>query len=205
MNFIRGKNIQLQSEKHEFYVRINPAATNLLLTEKIPWLHGSTFEPFSDGSNCVRLRSLNGKWLALDRVTGGITPSAADPFHATQFQFVHTNEKKGKHKGQQTKIRVCKEDLWWQVVSRTEGPPNSPPYLTIQAKPAGRRSLHLLGSSVSLRAHSSREYVPENIFRVHSVEPIHGVNLGGWFIPEIWMNPTFSNYTGLHWAGSLCK
>ena len=42
-------------------------------------------------------------------------------------------------------------------------------------------------------------------FRVEEVQDIRGVNLGGWFIPEIWMTPSFSNYTGLHWSGSLCK
>jgi glucan 1,3-beta-glucosidase len=31
-----------------------------------------------------------------------------------------------------------------------------------------------------------------------------GVNLGGWFIPEVWMNPTFYQGTGVGWGGSLC-
>ena len=43
------------------------------------------------------------------------------------------------------------------------------------------------------------------LFRLEVVDEVRGVNLGGWFIPEIWMTPSFSNYTGLGWAGSLCK
>lgn len=31
-----------------------------------------------------------------------------------------------------------------------------------------------------------------------------GVNLGGWFIPEVWMAKDFFNGTGLGWGGSLC-
>jgi glucan 1,3-beta-glucosidase len=34
--------------------------------------------------------------------------------------------------------------------------------------------------------------------------PVRGVNLGGWFIPEVWMNPSFFNDTGTGWGGSLC-
>jgi hypothetical protein len=27
---------------------------------------------------------------------------------------------------------------------------------------------------------------------------------GGWFIPEVWMRPSFFRDTGLGWGGSLC-
>ena len=30
------------------------------------------------------------------------------------------------------------------------------------------------------------------------------MNLGGWFIPEVWMAKDFFNGTGLGWGGSLC-
>jgi len=44
-----------------------------------------------------------------------------------------------------------------------------------------------------------------SVFKVTKVKHTRGVNLGGWFIPEIWMNPAFSSWTGLGWGGSLCR
>lgn len=42
------------------------------------------------------------------------------------------------------------------------------------------------------------------VFEASEVQQWRGVNLGGWFIPEVWMNPSFYNGTGLGWGGSLC-
>ena len=41
-------------------------------------------------------------------------------------------------------------------------------------------------------------------FDVIKVPQLRGVNLGGWFIPEVWMASDFFNGTGLGWGGSLC-
>lgn len=41
-------------------------------------------------------------------------------------------------------------------------------------------------------------------FDVIKVPKLRGVNLGGWFIPEVWMASEFFNGTGLGWGGSLC-
>eukprot|EP01032_Pedospumella_encystans_P020580 gene20580-23376_t len=128
-----------------------------------------------------------------------------DGSQATLFEIVYsddsTNQNKNK-KGKSAKLKVCKEDLWWEVVEREDSSIlNSASYLTVLARrPGFDRGVKPLGKTVQNDA-----AVLENLFRVHTVEPIHGVNLGGWFIPEIWMNPSFSNYTGLHWAGSLCN
>lgn len=43
-----------------------------------------------------------------------------------------------------------------------------------------------------------------SIFEVQVLRQVRGVNLGGWFIPEVWMSPAFYNDTGLGWGGSLC-
>jgi hypothetical protein len=76
------------------------------------------------------------------------------------------------------------------------------------------KSRRSLGASTSVRTGGSgaggggsgdEEARKMSVFRLYQPYQIRGVNLGGWFIPEIWMNPSFSNYTGLHWAGSLCK
>ena len=42
------------------------------------------------------------------------------------------------------------------------------------------------------------------IWSVHLLRLQQGVNLGGYFIPEVWMNPSFYQGTGLGWSGSLC-
>ena len=44
-----------------------------------------------------------------------------------------------------------------------------------------------------------------SVFYMEEVPTIYGVNLGGWFIPEVWMNPALYNGTGLGWGGSLCR
>eukprot|EP01039_Chlorochromonas_danica_P011177 gene11177-12462_t len=42
------------------------------------------------------------------------------------------------------------------------------------------------------------------LFSIQPAPRIQGVNLGGWFIPEVWMNPSFFAGSGLGWSGSLC-
>lgn len=194
VKLIRGDNIQLMSEKYQFFLRTNKMGS-LTLSEGIPWLHGSTFEQFRTESGCFALKSLIGSWLVLDRNTSIISPKPVDGLHATQFEVVYlddsTNEGK---KGKSATLKVCKEDLWWEVVEMAS-------YLTVVARRAAL--------DPTIRPHGSTDQLGNgalaSVFRVHTVEPIHGVNLGGWFVPEIWMNPSFSNYTGLQWAGSLCK
>ena len=44
-----------------------------------------------------------------------------------------------------------------------------------------------------------------SVFEVVEMPQWRGVNLGGWFIPEVWMNPAFFNGTGLGWGGSVCS
>jgi len=44
-----------------------------------------------------------------------------------------------------------------------------------------------------------------SVFEVIELPQWRGVNLGGWFIPEVWMNPAFFNDTGLGWGGSVCS
>ncbi|RYG66532.1 hypothetical protein EON64_09570, partial [archaeon] len=43
------------------------------------------------------------------------------------------------------------------------------------------------------------------LFSLEFVRQIQGVNLGGWFVPEVWMNRDFYEGTGLGWGGSLCR
>ena len=203
----RSDNIQIMSEKYQLFLRTDPLlAGSISLSENIPWLHGSTFEQFYvDESKCFTLKTLSSSWLVLDRKTSVISPQDVDGSEATQFEIVYsddsTNQNKNK-KGKSAKLKVCREDLWWEVVEREDSSIlESASYLTVLARRPGLdRGVKPLGKTAQNDAAAL-----ENLFRVHTVEPIRGVNLGGWFIPEIWMNPSFSNYTGLHWAGSLCK
>lgn len=42
-------------------------------------------------------------------------------------------------------------------------------------------------------------------FSFQEYKPIQGVNLGGWFIPEYWMNPSFFQESSFGWWSSLCR
>ena len=44
-----------------------------------------------------------------------------------------------------------------------------------------------------------------SLFRVSKQRAVRGVNLGGLFIPEVWMQPGFFQGSGLGWSGSLCR
>jgi len=200
----KGNNIQILSEKYQLFLRSDPLKVGkIALSDDIPWLHGSTFEQFHVDGECFALKTLSGSWLVLDRKTSSISPEEVDGIHATQFEVVFSDDSPNQtKKGKSAKLKVCKEDLWWEVVEQKNvNTVDSASYLTVLARrPVLDRKVIPLDRSVP-----SENVALEGLFRVRIVEPIHGVNLGGWFIPEIWMNPSFSNYTGLHWAGSLCK
>lgn len=44
----------------------------------------------------------------------------------------------------------------------------------------------------------------KQIYELITIPEVRGVNLGGWFIPEVWMTPSFFSGSGLGWGGSLC-
>jgi hypothetical protein len=52
---------------------------------------------------------------------------------------------------------------------------------------------------------SAKFHPLSSLFQLSVLEPLHGVNLGGWFIPEVWMAPAMFADTGLGWGGSLCR
>lgn len=167
------------------------------------------------------MKTMRGKWLSVNRKSGVISPSASHASQGTQFEFQTHNgiiDKKVSEASPQVreyvKIKVCNENLWWEVAKQERVADDGTPveYLTIRAAAPvePKREESLLGVSASgIPYPQNNKYhkkeVVHDVFQVKTVDPIHGVNLGGWFLPEIWMNPTFSNYTGLKWAGSLCK
>ena len=64
-------------------------------------------------------------------------------------------------------------------------------------------SIALLDYEIQLD--DSQSPFPPTIIKFHKVNLFYGVNLGGWFIPEVWMNPSFYDGSGLGWSGSLCR
>lgn len=282
----RGSKINIMSLGYQAYIGTNNE--KVVITDSVPHVHSTTLEIFHSGGDCMRLRSLDGKWLRWDRSTNTVKADSTTANQATQFEFVRQGSVTDQSlfdKNEYVQMKVCRQSLWWEVRTATTldsantwlevfivaQDPSKRNYntrkltaskrsaqqtvqkplshtntkqakITVSAEedvPADannsrdhhRRELSKEPSSITddsatqeheAQPHNSTQPQPpaqaappppprENyggeggLFRIEVVEPVRGVNLGGSFIPEIWMNPSFSNYTGLHWAGSLCK
>lgn len=122
------------------------------------------------------------------------------------------------------KLKVCTQSTWFNV-GRSSGL-KSASFLTLKAgetspTPSSFRSLLSWFSSLpksaaqgsapseilsknSSSSSSNSDLFSPSVFIIHELKQVRGVNLGGWFIPEVWMTPEFFNDTGLGWGGSLC-
>lgn len=265
MKLERGSKINIMSLGYQAY--IGTSNDKVVISDSTPRVHSSTFEIFHSGTDCIRLRNLEGKWLRWDHPTNTVKADSTIANQATQFEFVRQGSVTDQSlfdKNEYVQMKVCRQSLWWEV--RTTATADSldtfleifivaqdpskrnfntrklttnrrkshvskkVPANSVQAENAdtsvnqdhhGRElSKDLSSGDPSTSSHSKQpqlspqsqqpqqaqqHYGESGLFRIEVVEPIRGVNLGGSFIPEIWMNPSFSNYTGLHWAGSLCK
>ena len=126
-------------------------------------------------------------------------------------------------------IKVCQENLW---LTTGLGIESHTPIFSLVVQPDLYQAAFESSSafsrvgvegSYSLRGGSSRALVGAggSSFLLKEVPQLKGVNLGGLFIPEVWMNPSFYNGTivdgqmldqplnkqgqPLGWAGSLCR
>lgn len=240
--------IYLSSTKYQRYVRVSGGSSSadslnhkLVLTEDIPWLHGSTFEVYNSNSSlnkCFRLRTAWKRWLRIDAQTDVLKADAESQWDGTLFEAIsYSTFQSGTYRTdddshQLMVFKQCEGDKLLEVVehAKAEGE------LTItdasdRPLQVVLRSFQKLLSAEYVYNHPSRlddrqfsylrysgvklfsvkSFSPfqrsdlGSVFKVTKVKHMRGVNLGGWFIPEIWMNPDFSSWTGLGWAGSLCR
>jgi len=212
-----GSRLQLKllpdNDDNYRYLRVDKYTNKLLLTDTFPRVQSSTFEVHSHGE-CFKLKSLSGKWLRFDPNEGNIGADAISSLDATLLVAVAakpvniTNENENNHiyssngvkinRGDSMPImlKVCERNYWLQQ----EG-------ISVIVKEHSSPSFFSPSSSGSNLNTDEYEYAEVNatVFLIEKVEQIKGVNLGGWFIPEVWMDPWFFADTGLGWGGSLCK
>jgi hypothetical protein len=204
-NFSHQWTIYAKSVSRDQYIRVDKLG--LRLTESQPWVHGSSLELyFSDRSPCFRMRSLKGGWLTVDRTHNLVTVTEEDiPSAAALFELEGGGLGPDADSALAT-IKLCGKSRYWSVTDPSDL--NSGVSQITLVKQHSTQNLHrrrnLAADTTSKGAQKENAVAPTQ-FLLEKVKPFHGVNLGGWFIPEIWMNPGFSNYTGLGWAGSLCK
>jgi len=203
-----GLTLFAMSAQHHKYVRFDGEL--LHLTERIPWAHGSAMQIFDDASSessrCFHIRSMSGGWLYSEKdyiflKFGPEYQAGASKFEISDSAHIISS------KPIYARIKLCNEEKYWKVTENEAGD------LSISLstlKPAASHSIrsdfaHENKSGAQNNIHQPHSDLTLSLFRIEAVTPMHGVNLGGWFIPEIWMNPSFSNYTGLGWAASLCN
>jgi glucan 1,3-beta-glucosidase len=193
------------------YLRVDKYTNKLLLTDSFPRVQSSTFEVHSHGE-CFKLKSLSGNWLRFDPNEGNIGADATSSLDATLLVAVaakplsnntidssnmySSNGVKIKQNGVPIMLKVCERNYWLQQ----EG-------ISVIVKEHSSSSFFSLTGSNSNLNTDEYEYAEMNatVFEIETVEQVKGVNLGGWFIPEVWMDPWFFADTGLGWGGSLCR
>lgn len=249
-----GSRIQLRAntfhERDRLFVRTeNTFSMNLVMTERIPWLQGSSFDVVAVDSECFALRSMNGKYLRIDsseldsskkrsRVDGDelqvIKANGERVYDATKFvavtvaspilQSSSSEDKDGQPSTAPTtapsapaiRLKQCRKNVWLDVSlldynkftginvngdKSDDAASNSVLTLTtrqIIAEPS------LVAPTNAPTNATAEEYSEVISFELLHSPRVYGVNLGGWFIPEVWMCPSFFNGTGLGWGGSVC-
>ena len=208
-----GSRLQLKLlmniENNEYrYIRVDKFSNKLLLTDTFPRVQSSTFEVHSHGE-CFKLKALSGNWLRFDPNEGSIGADAvssldatllvavaAKPSNITHSNLYSTNGVIKKQENIPIMLKVCERNYWLQQ----EG-------ISIIVKEHESASFFSPLSNSNNFDTDESEYAEMNatIFQIEKVEQVKGVNLGGWFIPEVWMDPWFFADTGLGWGGSLCK
>ena len=214
LNILDGAKVQLKSFDYNVFVRSEDG--ELLLTDDVNKLHSATFEVVRDESwtfgridddnkdnRCFRLRTMSQQWLTvvdkkhqskkLNALELSLEQSKGSIFAAVTQQYLDTSKfkhMKGKSrwpaKYTTIQLKLCNEDTWLKVED-------------------------IVTSSEACRQLSSgsSEYVSQNdttsYFQLVELNPLHGVNLGGWFIPEAWMLPHFYENTTANPWGGLCK
>lgn len=195
-----GTRLNFASTKHNLFLRNEFGS--IVLTEDIPWLYGSSFEVHNRDKTCFQLRTMSNHWLEVDEKTGILQADTEDRNKGTFFSLVHmVSVTSGEVEKQLTHLKICGRNQWLEVRDDLEEDGELVVGLSSDSMLQG-----MVSSEMPVHWNSRQPVDGDSTtFTVSVVEPINGVNLGGWFIPEVWMNPSFSNGTGLGWAGSLCS
>jgi hypothetical protein len=230
--FPHGSKIQIFSPSHNLFLRRNSSASQfyggsaLILDKPFPWLHGSTFEIHRDFSvlglfsiesrECFQLKSMINTWVGVDYNNHGrLIADGSSKKEGHWFSLHPVNDQ--LYNGNQNEVnsfllKTCHETDYFTVVSDPLNNSSSAnaTYIIQLSEESSRgsfpfsyfRKLHRSFSS-STTSVSFQSKVTH--FKVNYYQPLIGVNLGGWFLPEVWMNPSFFNESHLGWGASLCR
>lgn len=171
-------------KNHGLYMKVNLPGENIILGDTFPKYQSSTFEVFLREENdvCYKLKSMNGRWVTIQENDNTLIASEKRFFYATEFESYYIQAKNKKI----FKLKVCDKLQFVEVrsaahISVLSTKPNAALYLGID-----EASTH------------------GTVLEVQAVDQYRGVNLGGWFIPEVWMLGSFFAGTGQGWGSSLC-
>lgn len=169
------------------YVKVNLPHDQLVLGETFPTYQSTTFELVAqDEGTCYKLKSLTGKWVTIQK-DGTLAADERRVFYATSFESYFVDD----HNRKILKLKVCEKLKFVTIADdaaslQSVSPKASPLYID----PAVRT---VTDASVG-----------GSLLEIEVVNQFRGVNLGGWFIPEVWMLGSFFEGTGQGWGSSLC-
>lgn len=179
------------------YVKVDLPRDSLILGETFPKYQSSTFEVFlREEDSCYKLKSMNGKWVTIQK-DNSLVADESRYFYATSFESHYVDAKNKKV----LKLKVCDKLQFVEVAIPVDvitlgGTQN--PLLRVHSSTLLKSNVSEAGLGVDEA--SARGTTLE----VHALEQYRGVNLGGWFIPEVWMLGSFFAGTGQGWGSSLC-
>ena len=192
----------LGENKNDKFVSLNLDNLQLSLTDELRQ-HGGAFEVSKVGGGCFRIKASNRHWLKLDDVSGFIVASEREELFGTSFAAVKESTFVSKRCSKQSdcfdvKLRLCSQNAW---VSLLEVAPGS---VSLYSRPESNSWWSRVFKSTADESSETWPSLVPQIFSLERIQQVKGVNLGGWFIPEVWMSRSFYSGTGLGWGGSLC-
>jgi glucan 1,3-beta-glucosidase len=146
--------------------------SNIIATENIPWLHGSTFKLHIGENKCWYLLAMNGRWVgSTSELVLGANVDNNDDALCLIPSFIASS-------GRNSELQFRAEKKGWLSVRFDD-----------------KQLTEFI---------FSKDKQDAAILTMTYFTHVRGVNLGGWFIPEVWMTPSFFSGSGLGWGGSLC-
>lgn len=171
IKFTSNQRVYIKENHSNQYIRINDNITSsdhVILTHDIPFIYSSLLSLHISPSNeCFQLQSLNGLWLKWDKLSSRIiliNEGLPSMFAAINVQSLN---------GYSIKLKLCRESIWidTEIMSHNNSSDSD----------NDNRTEYLLTG----RYITSHDIDKIASFDIIPQKQIRGVNLGGWFIPEV--------------------
>jgi hypothetical protein len=175
---VSGNKYYFKCVQLDQYVHVDGGPDHYLaLSSADPWVFGSALEANIITPQCVKFKSSSGNWV---RNNNGVIVADKPDITTADCFLLQSRASNPNQFGIKLQSTVSE-------------------YLSLSPNQNSNKGVveSVLAPSVIHR------YMAW--FTVEPVKPIRGVNLGGWFIPEYWMMPSFYKNSGLKWGASLCS